>query len=91
LAQLCQNFGISGGGEFEPPPSPRFYATEHSHSFGPIHKTMQILQHEGKGAHLSTIERYLIYTEFSKNNHLNDEYNITPNKTFDALLKPHQT
>jgi len=56
------------------------HALEHSHPFGPIHETMQILQCQGKGAHLNTIERYFIYKEFSKNNHLNDEFNITPTK-----------
>jgi len=49
---------------------------------------MQILQYDGKGTHLNTIERYYIYAEFS--NHLNDEHNISPNKVFEALLKPHQ-
>ena len=62
---------------------------EQSHSFGPIHKTMQILQYQGKGTHLNTIERYYIYAEFSKNNHLNDEHTISPNRIFEALLKPH--
>jgi hypothetical protein len=62
---------------------------ELSHLFGPIHETMQILQYQGKGAHLNTTERYFIYKEFSKNNHLNYEFNISPNKIFDALLKPH--
>ena len=51
---------------------------------------VKILQYQGKGAHLSTIEQYFTYKEFSKNNHLNDEFNITPNKIFDAFLKPHQ-
>jgi hypothetical protein len=55
-----------------------------SHSFGPIHNTMQILQYHGKG----TVERYYIYTEFTKNNHLNNEHNISPNKIFDALVNP---
>jgi len=64
------------------------HVLELSHSFGPIHETMQILQYQGKEAHLNTIERYFIYKEFSKNNHLNDEFNISPNKIFDALLKP---
>ena len=59
------------------------------HLFGPIHETMQILQYQGKGAHLITLERYFIYKEFSKNNHLNYEFNISPNKIFNALLKPH--
>jgi len=54
---------------------------EHSHPFGPIHETMQILQYQGKGAHLNTIERYFIYKEFSNNNHLNDKFNITPTKS----------
>jgi len=59
-----------------------------SHSFGSIHDTMQILQYQNKGNHLNTIERFYIYTEFTKHNHLNDEYNISPNRIFDALLKP---
>jgi len=49
---------------------------------------MQILQFQNKGAHLSTIEQYYIYREFAKNNHLNDEYTISPNKIFEALLAP---
>jgi hypothetical protein len=63
------------------------HVLELPHLFGPIHETMQILQYQGKGAHLNTIERYFIYKEFSKHNHLNDEFNISPNKIFDALLK----
>jgi len=65
------------------------HALEHTHPFGPIHETMQILQYQGKGTHLNTIERNFIYKDFSNNNHLNDEFNLTPNKIFDALLKPH--
>jgi hypothetical protein len=59
---------------------------EHSHSFRPIQDTLQILQHQEKGIHLNTIERFHIYVEFSKNNHLNNEHTISPNKIFDALL-----
>jgi hypothetical protein len=55
---------------------------EQSYSFGPIHDTMQILQYQNKGNHLNTIERFYIYTEFTKNNHLNDEYNIFPQQNF---------
>ena len=62
----------------------------HTHSFGPIHSTMQILQLQNKGAHLTTIERVYIYAEYTKNNHLNDNSTIFPNKIFDTLLKPHQ-
>jgi len=47
---------------------------------------MQVLQYQSKGTHLNTTERYFIYKEFSKNNHLNDEFNITTNKIFDDLL-----
>ena len=61
---------------------------EKSHSSGLIHNTMQILQYYGKSTHLNTIVRYYIYTEFTKNNHLNDEHNIFPIKIFDALLNP---
>jgi len=49
---------------------------------------MQILKYHDKGTHHNTIERYYIYAEFTKNNHLNDEHNISPNKIFDALLNP---
>jgi hypothetical protein len=60
---------------------------EQSHSFGPIQDMMQILQYQNIGNHLNTIERFYIYTEFTKINHLNDEYTIFPNRIFDALLK----
>jgi len=63
---------------------------EQAHSFSSIQNTMQILQRHNKGAHLNTIERYYIYAEFTKDNHLKDEHNISPNKIFDALLEPHQ-
>jgi len=64
------------------------HVAEQSHSFGPIHDTMQVLQYQKKGSHLNTIERFYIYSEFTKHNHLNEEHNISPNKIFDALLKP---
>ena len=63
---------------------------EHTHSFGPIHKTTQILQLQDKGAHLNTTEQFYIYAEYTKNNHLNDNSTIFPNNIFDTLLKPHQ-
>jgi len=65
----------------EAPQTATKHALEHSHSFGPIHETMLILQYQGKEPHLNTIERYFIYKEFSNNNHLNDEFNITPKKS----------
>jgi len=49
---------------------------------------MQILQYHKKGTHLNNIERFFIYTEYSINNHLNDDPNINPNKIFEAILKP---
>ena len=63
---------------------------EHAHSFGPIHNIMQILQLQNKGTHLNTIERFYIYAEYTKDNHLNDDSTVSPNKIFDKLLKPHQ-
>ena len=65
------------------------HIVEQSHTFGPVHQTMQILQYRDKGTHFNTIERFFIYVEFSKNYRLNDEHSISPNKIFDALLKPH--
>ena len=63
---------------------------EQTHSFSPIHDTMQILRYQKKSAHLNTVERYYIHTEFTANNHLNDDQNIFPNPIFDAILKTHQ-
>ena len=61
---------------------------EHSHSFNSIDNTMQILRYHSNGTHLNTTERYYIYADYIKNNHLNDERTITPNKIFKVLLKP---
>ena len=62
---------------------------EQSYSFGPIDNTRHILQYHSKGTHLNTMEWYYIYAHFSKNNHLNNEHTIFPNKIFEVLLKPH--
>ena len=63
------------------------HTIEQSHSFEPIEDTMQILRHQHKGNHLNTIEKFYIYTEFTNNNHLNDEHTIAPSRIFEALLK----
>jgi len=63
---------------------------EGTHSFGPIHNTMQILQLQNKGAHLNNIERFYICAEYTKDNHLNDDSTVSPNKIFDTILKPDQ-
>jgi hypothetical protein len=60
---------------------------EESHSFGPIHNTMQILKRHTKGTQLNTIERFYIYAEYVNDNHLNDKHTISPNSIFEALLK----
>jgi hypothetical protein len=64
------------------------HLTEQSHSFNSIQNTMQILKCHSKGTHLNTIERYYIYAENIKHNHLKDEHAITPNRIFEVLLKP---
>jgi hypothetical protein len=58
------------------------HLSEEAHSFGPINNIMQIVHCHRKGAYLSTIERFHIHTEFTKNNHLNDPQTILP----DAVL-----
>jgi hypothetical protein len=63
---------------------------EHTHSFRPIHNTMQVLQLQNKGAHLNTTERFYIYAEHTNNNHLPDDSTVFSNKIFDTLLRPHQ-
>jgi len=42
------------------------HISEQTHSFGPIHDTMQILQYQNKGSHLNTIARFYIYSEGAK-------------------------
>jgi hypothetical protein len=37
---------------------------------------------------LNTIERFYIYSEYSNDNHLNNEQTIFPNRLFDAILNP---
>jgi hypothetical protein len=51
--------------------------------------TMQVLQRQNKGAHLNTIERFHIYSEYTNDNHLNDNQTIFPNKIFDDILNPY--
>jgi hypothetical protein len=61
--------------------------SEHSHSFGNIHSTMQILQYQRYGKHQNTLEKYLINVEASNNKHLNDDHTVIPNKKFEAIQK----
>ena len=51
---------------------------------------MQILKYNGKVTNLNKIEPYCIYSEFSVNSHLNEEYAIPRNKNFYDLLKLNQ-
>jgi len=64
------------------------HLTEHTHPFGPIQDTMQILQRQNKRAHLSTIERYYLYREFTKNSHLNDEHTNPPTRSLKLCSHP---
>ena len=63
------------------------HLTEHKHSFGHINNTMQIIQLQKKGRHLNMIERFHIYKEARKGNHLNDELTTaSTNKIFDTII-----
>jgi hypothetical protein len=63
------------------------HLNEHAHSFGNIDSTMQILQHQRKGPHLNTLEKFHIHEEAARNNHLNDDHTVIPNKIFKAIQK----
>jgi len=65
------------------------HLNEQAHSFGTIHNMMKILQYQKKGAHLNTVERFYIHTEYAVNNHLNGSQNIFPNAIFDTILATH--
>jgi len=43
-----------------------------------------------KSAHLNTVQHYYTHTEFTANNHLNNNQNIFPNPIFYVILKTHQ-
>jgi hypothetical protein len=58
---------------------------DHTHSFGPIHNKKQMLQLQNKGAHLNTLERFHIYTEYTSNNHLNNEVTSPPIRSLTHL------
>jgi len=64
---------------------------EQTHLFDSIRNAMLILQRQNKWPHYNILERFYIYTEYLKNNHLNDDHTMFPNMTFEALLKPHQS
>jgi uncharacterized protein (UPF0305 family) len=66
------------------------HLTEQNHTLDSIQNTMQVLQYQNKGAYLNTYERFYIYAEYIKVNHLNDEHTTFPNKLFDTLLKTPQ-
>ena len=65
------------------------HLNEEAHAFGTIHNIMQVLQYHKKGVHINTIEWFHIHTEFTANDHLNDEHTIFPIAIFDTLLKTH--
>jgi len=48
---------------------------------------MQLLHYHRKAAHLNTLDRLHIHTEFAANNHLNDNQTIFQNAIFDTLAK----
>jgi hypothetical protein len=60
---------------------------QESHSFGSMSNITQIVQCHRKGAHLNTIERFHIHTEFAEYNHLNDPQTIFPNDIFNIFTK----
>jgi hypothetical protein len=63
------------------------HLNEHAHSFSNIDSTMQILQHQRKGPHLNTLEKFHIHEEAARNNHLNDDHTVIQNKIFEAIQK----
>jgi hypothetical protein len=48
---------------------------------------MQILKHQRKGPHLNTMERFYIHKEATRDNHLNDDHTVLPNKICEAIQK----
>jgi hypothetical protein len=63
------------------------HLTEETHSFGPMNEIMEIMHFHTRSAHLNTMEKFHIHTEFAKGNHLNDPQTILPNAIFDTFIK----
>jgi hypothetical protein len=49
-----------------------------------MEESMEILHLQNKGTHLNALEKFYIYAEHKKQNHLNDDQTIFPNKIFDT-------
>jgi len=51
---------------------------------------MQVLHYQKKGAHLNTVQCFVIHAENASNDHLSDSHTVFPNTIFDAFLKTHR-
>jgi hypothetical protein len=60
---------------------------ELNHSPGTLQQTMTTLHTAKKGRLLNTIERYYIPEEAHHDNQLNDRATVTPNITFDTIIR----
>jgi hypothetical protein len=60
---------------------------ENVHFFGKINNIMKILQLMKKWLHMDTTEKYYIYKETTKGNHLNDQHRVSSNIFFEVTLK----
>jgi len=67
-----------------PPITPNTFWNNHTHL---VPYTKQCRSYNTEKKEHNLIELFFIYAEFSKNNHLNYEQSISPNKIFEALLK----
>jgi hypothetical protein len=46
---------------------------------------MNIINVKQKGRHMNTLERYYIYLDAMKNNHLNDQHTVVHNRIFETI------
>jgi len=62
---------------------------KHTHS-APWTASCKYCITEKKGAHVNTLERFQIHTEFAANNHLKENQTVYPKAIFDTLVKTHR-
>ena len=48
---------------------------------------MDILHLGNKGRHLDTMNKYYIYIETKRNNHINDKSTVNKNYTFNSIVR----
>lgn len=64
---------------------------DNGHSFRDIQDIMTPLYYSKKGIHLNAMEKFYIFQEVKRDNHINDKCTFTDNKIFQTILNNETT